>query len=165
MKKLILLAGLYCLQPNLQASRLTSSNNFHETVKRDDHGTSRASERAQAHFRENFADARHPQWSMNADNSINCIFHQREKVYRVYYDRRGVWTYTLIGYLPSELSNSIKYRVLESFDGYNIAYVNEIRSENNEPVYIINIENAYNIKVIRVSNNDEIGIQQEFQKK
>ena len=164
MKKLILLAGLYCLQPNLHAASITSWKDFHNAVTKKDRGTIRANDRAVAHFREHFADAKNPLWSTNTDNSINCYFREQDKVYRIYYDRRGNWTYTLVGYLPSDLSNNIKYRVLENFDGYYIAYINEIREENNEPIYIINIENASSIKIIRISNNEDIVVQQEFQK-
>jgi hypothetical protein len=164
MKKLILLSGFYCLQPHVHAASNISFVKAHGIIVKNDMGTTRARDRAQAHLRERFPDVTKALWSTNSDNSINCYFRQREKVYRVYYDRRGNWTYTMISYPPSLLSNSIKYRVLENFDGYNISYVNEILSENNESVYMINIENAENIKVIRVSNNEEIEVKQNLQK-
>lgn len=164
MKKLILLAGFYCLQVNLHAAPIMPAKEIHDVVEKNNHATTRANDRALAHFRENFADAKHPLWSTNADKSINCYFREGEKVYRIYYDRRGMWTYTLIGYQSSDLLHSIRYRVLENFDGYNIAYINEIRSENNEPIYIVHIENANSIKMIRISNNDDIVVLQEFQK-
>lgn len=40
--------------------------------------------------------------------------------------------------------------VLSAFKGYRICVIDEIGPDSGDPVYIIHIENIYNIKVIRV---------------
>jgi hypothetical protein len=154
MKKLILVAGFYCIQLTLHASsHVVSCKTDIVSVKKNIKPVS-ADERAIAHFRENFPEVKDVSWSTNPDKSINCSFHQGAKVGRVYYDPRGYWRYTVISYPPSYLSNNIRYRIMDNFDGNEISYVNEILSKNNDPVYMVNIENVSNIKVIRVSDDD-----------
>ena len=152
MKSLILFAGLYCLQPSLHAA--TGSPN----VKYDKAPIS-ARDRALTHFKENWAWVQDAAWFTEADQSMYCIFHQGNIVNRVFYDQRGYWQHTLLSYPPSDLSKNVKERVLNSFEGYQVSYVNEVRSDGQEPVYMVNIENEDNIKVIEV-NGDEISVRQ-----
>ena len=156
MKKLILLAGLYCLQPSLHAAP------FRGTVKTHKAPIT-ASDRAISHFKENYAWVQDAAWYNAPDNSIYCLFRQGKEVNRVFYNERGYWLYTLISYPPSCLQKNVKELVSNNFAGYQISYVNEVRSEYSEPVYMINIENAENIKVIKVTG-DEIEVEQALQK-
>jgi len=156
MKKLMLLAGLYCLQPSLHATS-GNPNAKHETVPMS------ATERAKANFRENYAWVQDAAWFNTGDDNIYCIFHQGNIVNRVFYNQRGYWQYTLINYPASVLSKEMKERVQSSFPGYQIGYINEIRSDNFEPVYIISIENENNIKVVRMSG-DELEVKQVLEK-
>jgi hypothetical protein len=163
MKKLILVAGLYCIQFTLHAaSHIVSGKTNIASVKKNIKPVN-ADQRAIAHFRENFPGVKDESWSTNADKSINCYFHQGAKVGRVYYDPRGNWRYSVISYPPSDLSNNIRYRIMDNFDGNEISYVNEILSQNNDPVYMVNIENVSNIKVVRVSD-DDIEVKQDLKK-
>lgn len=156
MKKLILLAALYCLLPGLYASTIKSSAYDKTPVD--------ASERAKAHFKANYGDAADASWyKLDNNNNMYCIFHQGKAVERVFYNNRGSWQYTLSSYPASALDNSLRDLVLNSYESYRISYVNEIRSEFNEPVYIINIENDYYIKVIKVVG-DDIELQQSLNK-
>lgn len=146
MKKLIL--GLYCmLLPGLYAAA---------TVKSDRHAMApvSASERAKAHFKENYAEVQNVAWYTAPDNSLYCIFHRENTVDRVFYDSRGYWQFTLISYLPSELKSNIRQQITDAFEGYRITYVNEIQSAYDEPIYMVNIENAGNIKVLKVTEDD-----------
>ncbi|HEY4935158.1 MAG TPA: hypothetical protein VII44_01180 [Puia sp.] len=157
MKKLMLLAGLYCLQPNLQAAPHRVNAKYHLAPMS-------ASERAQAHFKENYAWVKDAGWFNTAEKNLYCVFQQGDIVNRVFYDRSGYWQYTLISFPSSDLPKNVKKLVSANFDGYDISYVNEILSENNEPVYMINIENGDNIKVIRVSG-DDIEVKHDFNKR
>jgi hypothetical protein len=152
MKKLILLVGLYCMLPGLYAaSTVKSANNKLATMS--------ASERAKAHFKENFAEVQNVAWYNAPDNSMYCIFHRGNAVDRVFYDSRGYWQFTLISYEPSELKMNIRQQVSDQFEGYRITYVNEIQSAYDEPIYMVNLENAGNIKVVKV-NGDDIEVKQ-----
>jgi hypothetical protein len=92
-----------------------------------------------------------------------CIFQQGKVVNRVFYNEHGYWLYTLISYPSSCLSRNVKEMVSDAYAGYQISYVNEVRSDYSEPVYMINIENADNIKVIKVTG-DEIKVEQALRK-
>ena len=61
---------------------------------------------------------------------------------RVFYDSRGYWQFTLVSYQPSELKTHIRQQISDQFEGYRITYVNEIQSAYDEPIYMVNIENA-----------------------
>ena len=156
MKKLILLAGLYCMQPAIHAASLSPSVKNHVAPVS-------ASDRAKAHFRENFSDIQDPAWYHAPDNSLYCIFHQGNKVNRVFYDGKGYWQYTLISYPVSSLKSNVKEMVSSQFKDYQISYINEIRSDYAEPVYVINLENKNDIKVIKVAG-DEIDLKQDLKK-
>jgi hypothetical protein len=156
MKKLMLLAGLYCLQSGLYAASYIPKEK-HDVVPMN------ATERAKANFRENFAWVQDAAWFNTGDDNIYCIFHQGNIVDRVFYDQRGYWQYTLINYPASVLAKDVKERVQNNFPGYQISYVNEIRSDNFDPVYMISIEDENNIKVVRVSG-DEFEVKQVLQK-
>jgi len=147
MKKLILFAALYCMLPGLYAAaNVKSARHTLATVS--------ASERAKAHFKENYAEVQNVAWYTAPDNSLYCIFHRENTVDRVFYDSRGYWQFTLISYLPSKLKKNISQQISDQFEGYSITYVNEIQSAYDEPIYMVNIENAGNIKVVKVSGDD-----------
>ena len=147
MKKLILFAGLYCMLPGLYAaSGIKSNNNKLAPVS--------ASERAKAHFKENFTEVQDVAWYNAPDNSLYCTFHRGNTVDRVFYDSRGYWQFTLISYEPSELKMHIRQQLSDRFEGYRITYVNEIQSSYDEPIYMVNLENAGNIKVVKVTGDD-----------
>jgi hypothetical protein len=113
-----------------------------------------ATERAKAHFNANYSGARDAAWYNLAKNNMYCVFHSGKVVNRVFYDSRGFWQYTLMGYPSSALSEDVKDQVNYAFDGYRITWVNEIRSTQDKPVYVINIENENHIKVIRIAGDD-----------
>jgi hypothetical protein len=157
MKKLILLAGLYCLHPNLNAAPRGVDAKYRPAP-------TSATARAMAHFKENYAWVQDADWFNTVENNMYCVFHQGNIVNRVFYDQYGYWQYTLISFPPSVLPKNVKKIVSENFDGYTISYVNEILSINDEPVYMINIENGDDIKVVRVSG-DAIEVKQDIKKR
>ena len=156
MKKLMLLAGLYCLQPALYAA--VSGGTGHSYVK-----PINASDRAKAHFSANYSGAHDAAWYNLPNKNLYCVFHSGQVVSRVFYDSRGNWQYTLMGYPPSALPQEIKDQVNYDYDGYRMTWVNEIRSNQDKPVFMINIENENHVKVIRIAG-DEIDEQMAFNK-
>jgi len=148
MKKLILFAGLYCLLlPGIYAASTVNSTRYRMAPVS-------ASERAKAHFKENYAEVQNVAWYTAPDNSLYCIFHRENTVNRVFYDSRGYWQFTLVSYMPSELKMNIRQQISDQFEGFRITYVNEIQSAYDEPIYMVNIENAGNIKVLKVTGDD-----------
>ena len=164
MKKLMLLAGLYCLQPTLYAGTSVNPRHSHTSYAFPDYIMPiNASDRAKAHFNANYSEARDAAWYNLPNKDMYCLFHSGQMADRVFYDSHGNWLYTLVGYPGSAISTEIKEQVGNEYDGYRITWVTEIRSNQNKPVYIINIENENHIRVIRLAD-DEIEEQQVFVK-
>lgn len=155
MKKLMLLAGLYCLQPTLQAASLTSP--IHALAP------SSANDRAFAHFKAHYQGAQQVSWFTLDNSEIYCVSHMGHTVNRVFYDKRGNWKYTLLSYPGQELPYNVKATVTDYFKCYQVTSVTEVRARDIEPVYVLNIENDDNIKVIRVFG-DDIDVQQDLEK-
>ena len=153
MKKLMLLSGLFCLSLSIYAARVPITGKNVAPMS--------ASQRAKAHFILNYKEVSDASWYNATDNSIYCIFQKDNTVDRVFYDGQGYWRYTLVSYDPSMLDDHLKEMIRNQFEGYHISYVNEVRSEYEEPVYMINIENAGRIKVIKIVN-DEIEVNQDL---
>ena len=145
MKKLILFAALYCLQPALHAAPVD------------------AHERAMTHFKANYTEAQDAIWYNQPDNIMYCIFHTGSVINRVYYDKHGRWMHTLKGYTSPSLDKNVKEMVLMNYLGYHITYVNEVRSIGSDPVFMINIENEDNIKIIKVVG-EEMEVTQDLEK-
>ena len=156
MKKLFLLMGFVCLQFSMNASTGHVYGKFYLAPVS-------ATQRAMAHFKLNYKEVSDASWYNAPDNSMYCIFHQDNTVNRVFYDGQGYWRFTLVSYSPSLLNEQVKELVNSHFEGYHISYINEIRSQYDEPIYMINIENAGSIKVLKVAN-DEIEIKQDLVK-
>src|ERR1700685_1288236 len=121
MKKLILLAGLYCLPPTMHAG-IPGKTDIHNLAPIS------AYDRAQRHFKSNFTDVQDAVWSNSKNGEIFCAFQKDGIRNWVFYDSRGYWKYRLMGYTVSYLDPSVKDMVLSSFLGYHISYVHEIRS-------------------------------------
>ena len=122
-----------------------------------------ASDRAKAHFNANYSEARDATWYNLPNKNMYCLFHSGKVADRVFYDSHGYWQYTVMGYPGSVVSKEIKEQVGNEYDGYRITWVNEIRSNQGKPVYIINIENENHIRVIRLTD-EETEEQQVFNK-
>jgi hypothetical protein len=147
MKKLILLAGFYCLQPALHAAISRPSAKINPAPLS-------TSDRAMAHFKEHYGDIQNVSWFNNKDRSMFCVFHEGNYMTHVFYDKQGYWQGTLVNYTPAELVSDIKDLVMDNFAGYTISYVNEIRLPGEAPAYVINIEDANHIKVVQVVNGE-----------
>jgi len=83
---------------------------------------------------------------------------------KAFYDKYGNWQYTMLSYPPSVLAKPVKELILENFPGYQISFATEIRTSDQEPAYVINIENEDHIKVVHVSG-DNFEVRQAFNKK
>jgi hypothetical protein len=156
MKKLMLLAGLWCLQPALHAAPAHAGGKY-------DVLPANARDRALTHFKEHYAWVQDAAWYTTAENNLYCTFHQGKILNRIFYDKNGNWQYTLLSYPPSVLTKSVKTLVEENFQGYKISYVTEIRSADQDPSYVVNIENENHIKVIQV-RDDDFKIRQDLNK-
>jgi hypothetical protein len=157
MKKLMLFAGFYCLQLTLHAGSFPNSGINHLAPVN-------ASDRARAHLKAHFKGTDDAAWFNLDDKDMYCLFHQGDTMNRVYYDKHGYWLYTLLSYPGYDLPQPMKKELMDNFKCYQISSVNEVRSNNYDPVYVVNIENDDNIKVVKVVG-DEFEVQQDLKKR
>ncbi len=158
MKKLILLAAMYCLQPGAHASA-PSGKPIGEI-----NAPVRATDRAKEHFRLHYEAAQDVTWYNVGQDIMYCIFKEGEKENRVFYDRKGYWKYTLQNYPGYILPEVVKQQISDMYKCYQISSVTEIHTYANEPTYVVNIENDGFIKVLKIVGED-IEVQQAFEKR
>ncbi|MEJ0082020.1 MAG: hypothetical protein WDM78_13975 [Puia sp.] len=65
----------------------------------------------------NYTGAHDVVWYNQSNNKFYCVFHEGEVVNRVYYDQRGRWEHTLVGYPESHLTKNIRDLIREDFPG------------------------------------------------
>jgi hypothetical protein len=157
MKKLFFLAAFYCLHAAADAKPVSGKEPqlAHRTKPS-------GYDRALHHFSLNYSGTADASWISFTHQGFLCTFHSQGMVNRVHYDKNGNWMYTISGYGPASLSTEVSDQVLFEYPGYKIRFVNEIVSST-DPVYVINIENEINIKVIRVCA-DQIDVLQDLEK-
>ena len=75
----------------------------------------------------------------------------------VAYDRKGKWHHTTNNYKEDKLAEGVWEDIKNSYGTYEILKVSEVYFDN-EMVYMILIQNKYNIKMIRIydGNMEEV---------
>jgi hypothetical protein len=119
--------------------------------------------RAIQDFRAAYPGVENETWTVFPDKEILCSFIQEGVSNRICYTKRGRRKFSITGYEAANLKEEVRDQIGGNYKGYHIRYVNEINVKGFPTAYIINIENADHIKVIRVSG-DEIEEQQEIVK-
>ena len=80
---------------------------------------------------------------------------------RVFYDRKGHWQFSLILYsenqLPADLRASVKARYFD----WAITLIEEVQTSYGM-VYIVHLEDKFNIRIVRLSNEGEMEVLQDL---
>jgi len=173
MKKVFLLAGFYCLHLCTYAQSSTSqkanfSNKSMKSIDRPQNAdiplaTASVNARAIRDFRETYPGVQNEMWATLPNKEISCMFRQPGIVTHIFYSRHGRKRCTVTGYDESNLGKEVRDQVLSNYPGYHISYVNEIDIEGLPTTYVINIEDAGHIKVIRVAD-DEMDVLRDLEK-
>ena len=108
--------------------------------------------RAVEEFQRSFRDVTGEKWAKTSDGYF-ASFTKDSVQTRVDYNRKGRWLETIRYYgekkLPADVSNSIK----KSYNNYSILGATEV-SFDNDPVYMVYIQNESHIKIIGVYQGD-----------
>jgi len=113
-------------------------------------------------FQARFNQVENAKWFSDS-NSIISYFVQDGYGSRVFYDRKGRWRYSLILYSEDKLPRDIRASIKSRYSDMVITVVEEVQTIDGM-VYIVNMENKSNIKILRVSNEGEIEILEEMMK-
>jgi hypothetical protein len=99
-----------------------------------------------------FGEPENEKWSSLSGGSL-AQFDRQGKAYRVIFDKRGNWVYTLKQYTEKELPAGVRARVKSVYYDYPIGWVKEV-DQLQQVVYLIHIENEQEWKTIRVSEDE-----------
>jgi hypothetical protein len=116
--------------------------------------------RAVKDFRQRFNDARNVLWFSNGNGFIS-YFIQNGYGDRAFYNKNGLWQYSLIFYGEDKLPRDIRAAVKSVYFDYDITMVEEVQS-NEGMAYIFHLEDRQNIKILKVKVDGEMEVIQDF---
>jgi hypothetical protein len=162
MKKtiLILAAGLLAMGCASTQHVQTTDNNFSELARVP--ATGAGSARSVRNFWKMFGESKNEKWYSKPDLSL-AEFEDQGISYRVVFDKRGNWLYTLKQYTEKELPEEVQVQVKRGYPDYSMGWVKEV-NEAQRIVYLIHIENDREWKTIQAEDGGMEAIQ-EYTKK
>jgi hypothetical protein len=100
-------------------------------------------------------------WSVIADGYV-AAFSSDDVSTIVYYSKRGSWTGTMKTYTENKMPRSVRDIVKRQYYDFKITLVNEVENtqSNQIPTYVVHLEDAKNILLVRVNDN----VMEEWQK-
>jgi hypothetical protein len=115
--------------------------------------------RAVKDFQKSFKNITNEQWSKLSDGYV-ASFTADSMQTRVAYNRKGGWEYTMYYYSEKKLPRDVRSMVKSVYYDYTILRVVEIHLDD-QPLYIIYIQDETHLKTIGVYN-DEMQVIQEY---
>lgn len=166
MKKttLILIAGLLAVGcANARHTQKTEPGGAMPNVGYDAPLTGRDGSTAKSarNFWRLYGEGKNEKWYSLPGGSL-AKFEDQGIGYRVIFDKKGNWVYTLKQYTEKELPVRVKSMVKSVYYDYPIVWVKEV-NQSQSVVYLIHIENDQEWKTIRVAD-DEMDVAEDFAK-
>jgi len=104
-------------------------------------------------------------WYKLKDASLVVKFERPDTAFRVAYNRRGGWIYTIRTYHEKQMPRDIRALVKSTYYDYTITQVDEIdHTEAAGTIYIVSIKDDVSWKTLRVCNG-EMDVLNTFYKK
>lgn len=162
MKKtiLILVAGLLSM---LSAYTGHAQSKGKEIMNLLPTGSNASMAKVTRHFWRTYGESKNEKWYSIKDG-VMAEFQDKNILYKVIYNSKGNWVYTLKQYTEKELPEEVRARVKTVYYDYPIRYVTEINEEINQwdnfnrpesiVVYLLHVENDQESKTIRVANGE-----------
>jgi hypothetical protein len=114
-------------------------------------------------FQTRFNQVSGAQWFTIADGFISYFKSEDDISDRVFYNKKGNWTFTVKSYNEGKLPRDIRAIVKSSYYDYTITMVEEVEGIDNL-VYIIHMSDKTSIKNLRVTKDGEMDVLEEFTK-
>lgn len=121
--------------------------------------------RAVRDFMKRHVNVDNESWVVMDDGGFKVNFIAGGIDYTVYYNKHGSWTSSLKMYTEAQLSIKIRAMIKREYYDYNIAHIYEIETikNNNNPTYIVRIEDNHSFIFIRIQDG-EMDVWKEFEK-
>jgi hypothetical protein len=104
-------------------------------------------------FAKNFKNASDEKW-YETSNSFVAKFTSDEIAYRIDYDKKGHWLYTIRTYDETKLPQDVRNMVKSTYFDYSITLVQEIEMPAKMLTYIIHLDGKGEIINLRVSDGE-----------
>jgi hypothetical protein len=104
---------------------------------------------AMQNFKKKFPEVNSQVWYKVADGGYIASFTNNSVQTSVAYDKKGKWHHTINNYKEDKMAEDVWENIKNSYGTYEILKVSEVYFDN-EMVYMILIQNKYNIKMIRI---------------
>jgi hypothetical protein len=113
-------------------------------------------------FKDRFANAKDEKWYA-VQGGLMTYFSLDGFGNRAFYDKKGHWLSSLKFFGEDKLPTDVRATVKSSYYDFSITVV-ELIEVPGHFVYVIHLENAANIKIVRVSEEGEMDVLQEYTK-
>ena len=122
------------------------------------------SPRALKNFADTYKNAKDEKW-MKTNNGFAVRFTSGDIRTTVLYDKKGYWTGSIKSYGEEKMLHEIRHDVKSKYYDYKIIYTQELETPDSDgmPTYIICVEDAANIKLIRICDG-EMSVWKEYTK-
>ncbi|HEX4850097.1 MAG TPA: hypothetical protein VFV08_04780 [Puia sp.] len=124
--------------------------------------------KALKNFRRDYKNAVNEDWTSIANSGGSkteggyvCRFTLNDVTERAYYDNKGNWRFTIAGYSDEKLASDIHNSIKSTYYDYTITFVNEIDFAGGSKIYLVQISDKQNLKVVRVSDG-QLDVIEEF---
>ncbi|HLK31172.1 MAG TPA: hypothetical protein VKT28_21510 [Puia sp.] len=171
MKKIIFIAALAAFSyANAQTesiyavNRKTALENANAYFNNFETTSDAVNAKALKNFSNHYASATNAQWSETKEKGMTCRFYIKGILNRAYYNADGSWAGTITSYSETLLPDNIKAMVNNLFPEYSITNVNEVNTSGNQTVFIVYVESMKHIKVLKLTADSDIEVQQELDK-
>jgi hypothetical protein len=105
-------------------------------------------------FQERYNNIKNAMW-FSDQNGFESYFVQNGFVNRVFYGKKGLWLYSLILHTEHELPTDIRASIKSIYFDFAITLVEEVQTKYGV-LYVVNLEDKSNIKILIVNNLGEI---------
>lgn len=92
-----------------------------------------------------------------SDNLTIAKFKMNEKNFKVVYDKRGNWSYTLLTYHENQMPQNIKLLMNSTYKDFTISLVQEIH-EYDITCFMVYLNNKQNFKSVLILNDEIIEV-------
>jgi hypothetical protein len=113
-------------------------------------------------FQERYNNIKNAMW-FSDQNGFESYFVQNGFGNRVFYGKKGLWLYSLILHTEHELPSDIRASIKSIYFDFAITLVEEVQTIYGV-IYIVNLEDKSNIKILIVNDLGEINILSELNK-
>lgn len=104
-------------------------------------------------FQKSFKSATNASWYAASDGGFIASFKENDVQNSVAYDKKGNWVYNIKRYAEKDLPKDVRAEVKSTYYDFNITHVEEVLI-NDQTIYIVHMEDATQMKTLRVSDGE-----------